>query len=167
MNIEKWPLNKIMQLPDWCFGRKYAVAVETYATDNAYAFDISEIALPETTVLWQLSIFPILCSTEVEYIRIGLGQFMPATEVQFMEFEPLINGLGAQGRGPREIHLFQYYAKQIIQLRQPIETKARKLCLVAYAGVDNHCWVRVVIVISSIPREVPDWMFSGQASVQM
>ena len=161
MRIDDWPINKIMQLPDWCFGIKYAVSVEAFAANDSFAYDISEIALPETMVIWQILIVPITFSAFTNYVRIGLAQNLPATEAEFMELQPLINGMGAQGPGPRQIQLNIYSAGQSIMLRQPVHTASRKLALLTYAAVDENCWVRVVIIISSVPKEIPDWLNLG------
>ncbi len=54
MDIRNWPLSQIMQLPDAAFGRRWPVGL-AYAFAGAGAeFDISEAALPERFVIWEV-----------------------------------------------------------------------------------------------------------------
>lgn len=161
MDIRNWPLDKIMQLPDNAFGRKFMVAVEAQVPAGGTAFDIAEIAMPEQFVLWELSIYVVRISTFTEYVRIGLAQRLPASLAEFMLLDPLLHGLGIQGPPPRQIMLQGFQTIQTITVRMPFEAQSRKLALMCFAAETNHIWVRVVAVVSSIPKEVPDWIVSG------
>ncbi|GAH72945.1 unnamed protein product, partial [marine sediment metagenome] len=62
MDVRNWPADRIMQLPDHCFGRRWLVSVIGARSEIGPAFDISEAGLPEWTVIWNLTLW---------YIQVG------------------------------------------------------------------------------------------------
>ncbi|GAJ03313.1 unnamed protein product, partial [marine sediment metagenome] len=56
MDVSKWSIDRIMQLPDWCFGKRWWVG--TYigpAADEVNYFLIPE-SVPDVFVLWDVLI---------------------------------------------------------------------------------------------------------------
>ncbi|GAH58066.1 unnamed protein product, partial [marine sediment metagenome] len=94
MDIRNWPMDRIMQLPDECFGRRFLVSCSLAYADAGSTFDISEIALPEACVLWSLNVAWYNEDTATHYIRLALGDQLPATVAMMDALEPLISGLG-------------------------------------------------------------------------
>jgi hypothetical protein len=167
MRIDHWPFDRIMQLPDWCFGQRYVVSCSPRAYDGALAWDISEIALPEKFVLWELLWDSYNCSWPIDYIRIALGDQLPTAHAQFMELTPLIMGLGAQGPEPREIAGCIYQPLHLVNIRKPYQSCGRRLVCEAYATAGKTNYTHVIIVVSAMPKEVPDWLISGRVNVQL
>ena len=52
MRIDNWPLDRIMRLPDWCFGRRYWVGQYLYGLGGGIAYGIAEEPLPDKFVVW-------------------------------------------------------------------------------------------------------------------
>lgn len=166
MDISKWPLDKVMQLPDFVFGTKFTVSCEVQANGVTPAFDISEIALPEYFILWQLVTECMFTDYYMSYIRIGLGEQLATTEAMFMNNEPLLHGYGEQGASPRKILIAVQSSTVQINLRKPVHAKGKKLTMMGQVIVDKAARARATIVISTVPKEVPDWVFSGLAGVR-
>ena len=161
MNISSWPLGKIMQLPEHCFGRKFIVSMTAYSVLGAPAWDIAEIALPEKCVIWGLSTMVNPQEYQIETFRLALGHTLPATVAAMNELEPIINGLGMQGAGPRSMYQSRYIAYNIQHMKQVIESGGRKAILELTALTETDARMTVAMVVSSIPREAPEWLISG------
>lgn len=158
MRINDWPMEKMMVLPDWCFGRQYAVCVTTRGGVGATVWDISELAFPDVGVIWQVSIFATYWTFAVDYCRLALGDQLPATTADMDRLEPLIHGLGAQGAEPREINLYVGVGPWVLPLRQPVQFQGKRLIVEARATAGKYAWTHVIVVVSSMPKEVPDWL---------
>ena len=160
MNIRNWPLDRIMQLPDSCFGRRFSVCAHVSTDDSTVAWDISEIAFPETFVLWEVAISQHYFGfTEFfDSLRLALGDQLPTAAAMMNALEPLIPGFGAQGPEPRYfMALPDYFA---FHMRNPISAKGRRLVLEATPLPEVNIDVQVVCEVSSMPTEVPDWLCS-------
>ena len=166
MRIDSWPVNKIMQLPDWCFGRRWLVSCTVLAYADADDFDISEVALPDKGVIWQFVWEPIDVRFVPAYCRLAISDYLPTSEAEFMRLEPLFNGYGEQGPGPRKITSYYYTGAVAIDLRMLIEPQGSRLCMMGHSEGAFSAEARASIVVSSLPKEVPDWLLSGQGQSQ-
>jgi len=164
MNIEKWEIERIMQLPDWCFGKQWQVSVMAWASGGVASFDISEDAYPDRMVLWHVGLWCYYAVGADQYIKLALGHQLPTDDAAFMLCEPLLRGIGRSGPDPRRIELFSNAPSPTIPLRMPIEAQGKRLVVEAYAAAEKYIRVHVITVISSMPKEVPDWLISGQAA---
>ena len=160
MDIRNWPMDRIMQLPDCCFGRKWPIACEVEGPTIGAVFDISEVAFPEKCVLWQLSFETFNEDTVIHASRLAIGDQLPTTAAMMDALEPLFYGLGAQGAEPRTIGVRPGNEFMSIDIRQPLNAMGRRLVLQVTSGLAKVTWVRVVVVVSSMPTEVPDWLLS-------
>lgn len=156
MDISSWGIAQIMQLPDYCFGRRFLISCTVTGGDAAAAWDISEIALPERCVLWELRAFCDSTAADITSFRLALGDQLPVTTAIMDGLEPLINGLGAQGPGPRAI-LPSFEGKiQWDRLKQNIEPASRRLILEVTGASGKTPTVTVGIVVSGVPKSIPD-----------
>lgn len=160
MDISNWPLGKIMLLPDHAFGRRFIVSAEVRATGDETVWDISEIAFPEVCVLWQLVIRPYQCVSLAGGIRIALGDQLPTSTAMMDALEPLVPGLGIQGAEPRLISVAMMAGWLNIGMRFPIHVGGRRLVLEGSCADQKTTWASVHVLVSSVPKEVPDWMVS-------
>lgn len=161
MDIRNWPIDRIMQLPDSCFGRRFSVCVNVDTTGSAVAWDISEIAFPEMCVLWEVAISAnnYNFAPQLDNVRIALGDQLPTAAAMMNALEPLTPGLGAQGPEPRNIGAI--LGSFIFHMRIPISAQGRRLVLEVTPSAEQDVKVSVVCQVSSIPKEVPDWLRSG------
>lgn len=161
MDIKDWPLGKIMQLPDCCFGRRFLVCAERSALDAPELFDISEMALPEMCVLWQVILQTYNGDAILHNCRVALGDQLPTSTAMLDTLEPLVPGLGVQGAEPRDISIQPGSHFVSMDVRQLLQAMGRRLVVGVRSAMLKETFVRVVVVVSSIPTEVPDWLCSG------
>lgn len=160
MDIRDWPMDQVMQLPDCCFGRRFVVSVSVRVVHPFVGWDISELALPERCVIWELVGVVGRVNFDVDYIRLALGDQLPTGTVMVDALDPLIPGLGLTGAEPRRIINWYLGYISLVNLRMPIATAGRRLVMEVVAVAEKKANIMVVIAVSSIPREVPDCLVS-------
>lgn len=160
MDIRNWPMNQIMQLPDHCFGRRWPIGVNAYSSATTEGWDISEVALPEQCVIWELSGWIGYSLQQIETFRLALGDQLPTTTAEMDRLEPLFNGLGRTEAGPRRIEAGRLTTFFIMNLRMPVMSSGRRLVLEVVSSGTGVGRLQVAVVVSSIPREVPDCLLS-------
>ena len=156
MDIRDWPLDRIMQLPDCCFGRRWLVCAEKLISVAGPLWDIGEVALPDVCVLWNLSIDGYNIDTVVHHYRLALGDHLPAAAAEMDALEPLIMGLGVQGAEPRQIEVRPGYSSVNLPIRDLRQAQGRRLVLEVSAAALKAVSVRAIVTVSSIPKEVSD-----------
>jgi len=158
IDISRWPLGKIMQLPDHAFGTKFPIHTNTRGENGNYAWDISEVAMPDMIMIWFLeqrwyyatSVYPIL--------RIAWGDQMPTTHAEFMELETVFNGLGYPGPEPRARGGHFQGPGSYIPMRKPVEVNGRRLVQESYAEGEKKGWCETTLIVSHIPKAVGEWI---------
>jgi len=156
MDIRKWSLERIMTLPDHCFGRRWPIFCEPNTNVATRVWDISELAFPEKCVIWQVNIQNTGAFVANISYRLALGNRLPTTMAQMSELEPLLPGLGLQGIEPRIIGISQYSSFIKIDMRNPLNARGRRL-VVEYGNVAaGDRGIIVCVVVSSMPEFVPD-----------
>lgn len=155
MNVRDWPLEKLMCLPDWCFGRRFGVFLQASAGAASHVFDISEIALPDVFVLWEF----LLCDHGTEkssvFIRLALGDQLPTTAAQVDSLQPLLPGWGPQQADPRYFRLESSFVYHLVNLRVPIQAQGRRLVVHMLGPETGLVNIDIAIVVSSMPTEIP------------
>lgn len=164
MDIRDWGMDRIMQLPDWCFGRKWLVSVQATGSAIEVVFDISEYALPERCVIWQLQYGVGGEQTARGFISLALADFLPASDAAFDASEILLRDYGVTIAGRKIIPVSANGGVARIDLRMPIASAGRRLVgrLAETATATYYLWT--TIVVSSVPTEVPDWLVSVPGS---
>lgn len=161
MDIRHWPLDRIMQLPDSCFGRRFIISCSLSYTGPDNLFDISELAFPEQCVIWQLVVITTAGYDPDNSYRMALGDMLPAGTTEFNALEPLIPGLGLQGAEPRHIRLGAGSPLSFEQLRMPVHTMGRRLVVNFINVTSAQFGIIVGLVVSSIPMEISDCLLSA------
>ena len=166
MDISKWPLDKIMQLPDNAFGQRYLVSCALATSGDNPVWDISEVSFPDKAVLWSVTIMWVYSNVTTAYVRLGMANKIPKNRLEMDTATNLVTGLGKQGFTPRRIPGYQYGGHEVYNMRKHIQPQGKKLVAEANAWTDKDIVVRVSALVSSIPKEIPEWMISGLASVR-
>lgn len=162
MNIRSWPFDKIMQLPDCAFGRRWPVAVQNEVAEVGTFYDISELALPETCVIWNCSIWSPYYAIAGVIISLAIGDVLPTDDAQFDVYEPLFRDVGVITAGRRTIHIYRSPGMYAIPMRMPVEAMGRRLVGRFERASEVLTGAYVILTVSSIPKEVPDCLLSGQ-----
>ena len=162
MDISQWPAERILQLPDWVFGRKFPICANVILNSGTWAADISEIGFPDPCILWSLTLGWYRHSANTIWARIALGDKLPANDAEVMTFQPLIHGFGLQGPEPRKLISYMGSSGWGFQLKDFVRTGGRHLVVSAAATAAQYCYLYVIAVVCSVPKEVPDWLISDQ-----
>ncbi len=162
MDIRNWPIDKIMQLPDCCFGRRWLVGV--YASDSLVAtyYDISEAGLGDRCVVWQAAIIGGGGAVGVMNAALALGDVLPANDAQFDALEPLLSDLGRRGADRRAIDVGGFGMFMFFTMRLPVMAQGRRLVGRFEIETADPAPPQAILEVSSFPTEVPDWLISGQ-----
>lgn len=163
MRIDNWPMERIMQLPDWCFGRRWMVGVRANITSAAAHFDICEFAFPERAVVWEINIHQAYYTTSSSEVCLALGDHLPANAAEFAELPLLFPG-AISPSGQRGAFICTYlYVNRVSHLRKIVEAHGNRLVGSFVRIVGDTEFLAGNVVISSVPREVPDWLISAKA----
>lgn len=161
MNIQNWGLGQIMQLPDYLFGRRFLVSCSLDMKKAMMEWDISEVALPEMCVIWELYITGLhIYSTGIE-LRIALGDQLPTAVAEMDRLEPLFMGFGFQGPDPRVLNVHERARIALTRLRMPVAANGRRLVIEGVTSETDNGTIFVGIVVSGVPKEIPDWLVSA------
>jgi len=160
MDIRNWSFDQIMQLPDSAFGRRFPVGVCPSAGTSATAWDIAEVAFPERIVVWELVVWADFQRFYVDHFRLAIGDQLPVAAAQMSLLDPLLQGIGLQGAGPRNIHNEYRNGFAVRGMKMPVMTSGRRLVGEVTATGDGAARLQVVVVVSSVPSEVPDCLIS-------
>lgn len=160
MDVRNWSMDQIMQLADSCFGTRYLVSAHANSAGGEAAWDISELGLPENCVIWEFAIWAPAVAPGAHFCRIALGDQLPTTVAEMDVLEPLFPGFGVQGAGPRDIRLLSNAVTRVNKLRMPIHAAGRRVIVEVDPAATTAWWAQLLLVVSSIPTEVPDCLLS-------
>ena len=164
MNIQNWPIDKIMQLPDCVFGRRWEIIFAHNFIAPAVEYRISDLGLPDVCVLWEIHTWQQEITTGAAgiwaYSSLALGDQLPATAAEFLSLESLLSGCQEVVAGVEIIRGVMHLTK----LRKPVEAQGRRV-VVSMTSVQAGAFdIGIGLVFSSLPKEVPDWLISGPGS---
>jgi len=160
MDISNWPINRIMQLPDNCFGRRWPIGFAQLTPDAEPHFEICETGLPEVCVIWSISTVCIGTFSSGINIQLRLGDNMPATDAEFLAFEPLIDDITGTGAVRNSIVVPGISGPHRFPIRKVVASAGRRLVGRFQRIATTAMGGQVIVVVSSMPTEVPDWLVS-------
>ena len=160
MDIRDWPMDRIMALPDYCFGRRWTIGLGVEGTVVETIYNISDAALPDIFVLWEFSAIVPAAFTALVQIEIRLGDQLPLVAADFEAMELLLPGV-ENSAGLRSAYTIIGTTDRAIRgLRIPVKAQGRRI-VVAFNGLWAGDWAAEIdLVISSVPKEIPDWLCS-------
>lgn len=160
MDIRGWSADRIMQLPDWCFGRRWWIGRWIGNASAAVTYFLFDDKLPERFVLWDVmlstNVSPTCTRTD---LSIRVVPILP-TAGTLRDYRPLVRGMD--------------YANVFYELKMPAVGLThlgpmRRLCegagmflggAIKKVGQEENTEDMVGVLIASVPREVPDWLVS-------
>ena len=166
MDISRWDIEKIMQLPDWCFGKRWWVGIYIGpAADEANYFLIPE-SVPDVFVLWDVLICAVGHTTATHCnVSLRLCRQVPNGGT-LKTYRRLLRGL-SDPKQFYDVHLPPVSCTHLGPMRNLIEARNDRIGgvfkLVAETVSSEN---QVACLISGIPREVPDWVVSGLAGLR-
>jgi len=164
MDIRNWPMERVMQLPDWCFGRRWLISRNGATAVNVTNYWLSQETFAEKGVIWAL--FVNANTTDVKNrLNIGLAyaDVAPVDNATFMAKEPVFPGL----REPNTVADLCIDSQQCTywaDLRKQSTPPARRLAICTAAFGIGTVNFTIGLVVSGVPKEAPDWLISGRAA---
>lgn len=157
MDIRGWPLDRIMQLPDCCFGSRFLVTCSVATGTGGNAHNMSAIALPEWCVLWEIhgsqrkrNVFN--ANIGFHFI-LGLRDQVSTNYAQLMESGLLFPHCG--------YFVTDHYSMtgniHVTKLKYPIHAGGRRVVTYFVNDGDGDV-LQIEMVFSNMPTEVPDWL---------
>lgn len=158
MDISKWPLDRIMQLPDWCFGRRWWVGkyVGTQA-DDPNLFIIEE-SVPDIFILWDVLIASAghTGGTHTN-VTFRLCAEVPTT-ANIKTFRRLMRNMSSREQ-MYDIHLPPVSTTHLGPMRTLINAGNDKIGgAFKIVAETADCENTVACLISGIPKDVPDFL---------
>jgi len=163
MDIRNWPLGKIMQLPDCCFGQRWPISISGETTAVAPVFDIAECALPEKTIIWELHGSTVAPSVDRANCILKVGDHLPANAAEFNAMEYLFGCMDLVTYGRSAVEIGTNASIHLSRLRYPVLATGQRFVGYFQTASASSLLVQVTLVVSSVPMEVPDCLVSGLA----
>lgn len=162
MDISKWSLSEVMQLPDYCFGERYWVGDYVGGTNGVVERKIGADELPKKFVVWGVFISCRSPScTEAIRLTIRLCDALDALTADATPFERLLKNIST----PDIVYEFYVNANGVEWIginRQLVRPVFRRLGLIANGDQSNTYEMTVGVLISEVPQEVPDWLVGAK-----
>jgi len=166
MDISKWPLAKIMALPDWCFGQKWWVGTYIGTEAGAPTYFMIEESVPDKFVLWDVLVSTTghTAATHAN-LTLRLCRQTP-TAANIRIFRRLMTNLSIRTQF-YDVHLPPIATTHLGPMKNLVEADNDRIGGALKLVLETAtCENQVACLISGIPREVPDWVVSGLAGVR-
>jgi len=158
MDISKLSLDEVMQMPDHLFGRRFVVSCTLSLSGSGPAWDISESALPDRAVIWEFSIYHHRHQYNAYYLRLALGDQLPANQAQMDALDPLFPNHGLWVPPRRQFLPHWGQTGGFVNLRNPVTAQGRRLVMEITGTASQLSAMTASIVVSAIPKTIPDWL---------
>lgn len=166
MDVRRWPLDKIMQVPDWCFGRRWWIGTYIGTAAAAVTYFTIEDRVPDRFVVWSL-IYNGSKWTAVTGIELALRLAGKAADVDgFWKSPRLFQQIAQENRAYEFFHCAKT-GLYLQNMRTVHEARGLRVCgAVKHIDETATCENMCALLISAVPKEVPDWVVSGLAGVR-
>jgi len=160
MDVRNWPLDKIMQLPDHCFGRRWPLITTNLVVPETTVQWLLSQALPDRCVLWGIHWWAGENGLYTNWLKFALGDHAPANDAAFDGFERLFPG-DLDNTFEEGAILWTIHSSLGFDCRLPILAMGRRFAVqIANAHTTAGNTITIVFLVSSIPTEVPDCLLS-------
>jgi len=166
MDVSRWPLERRMALPDWCFGQKWWIGMTVGTTaDGQVYFFISDLP-PDNFVVWDILFSPggVVACTKADLTLCLCKEAPVVGNIRILT--RLLRQFGTKGQ-MYDMHLAPHSVSYFGPMKVAVEAVNLGIggTLKMYAET-AVCENSVGILISTLPREVPDWVVSGLAQAR-
>ncbi|NVM23073.1 MAG: hypothetical protein HWN68_14980 [Desulfobacterales bacterium] len=158
MDISNWDINRIMQLPDWCFGRKWLVGLHAELTGASSKFDLSEFNLPDIAVIWEVTFMVARVSSTSVRFTLALSDHQPVDDADFEKLEPVLKHVKSRMGFRYSLEANDLMAIRLSELKTPIESKNRRLACKFRRVIGQSTGGQAMVTVSYLPREIPEWL---------
>jgi len=163
MRIDNWPLDRIMRLPDWCFGRRWWVGEYMGNVNGGSYYRIGQEHLPDKFVVWGILISARSPNClEALRLTMRLGTVLPAAAADVNGLDRIFEGISIP------TITYEFYVNQngvtwINAERIIHESNGRRLVMLSNGDQTIQYEMTAGVLISALPKEVPDWLVKDGA----
>ena len=166
MDVSRWALHRRMALPDWCFGQRWWIGgfIGTEAAGTTYFF-FSDFP-PDVFCLWDVLVAPggITAAIRLD-LKLCLCRETPVSG-NIRVLTPLLRQFGTPGSF-YDIHLPPGATTHLGPMKTLIEANNNGVGgALKYISETETLESSIALLVSALPREVPDWVVSGLAGVR-
>ncbi len=166
MHINDWPVDRIMQLPDECFGRREILQLAVDLTDAGSVWAINPAGLPDRMVIWEVNVAARAVVVVTIHVGLALGDLLPDTDAKYDALELVFPNVISSDGDRGEFEVSSDAAFDISNVRFPVVVSGRRLIAKFTRHQGNATEGVIVVTYSSIPNEVPAWLCSGHHNDQ-
>lgn len=166
MDISKWSPDRIMALPDWCFGRRWWIGEYIGTNAGALVYFTIKDKLPDWFVVWSMFVQGTdwTAGTGIN-LTVKLAH-LAADNDSFWNADRLFHQIATENM-IYELFLTVKGMFYLPYIRSLHESKNNRICgAFKIRNETETCENQIAVLISSIPKEVPDWVVSGLAGVR-
>lgn len=158
MDISRWPLDKIMQLPDHCFGRKWWVGTYVGTTADAPNYFLIEESVPDIFILWDVLI-ATAGHTAGTHTNVTFRLCAQApTGANIKTFRRLLRNFSTRIQ-MYDLHLPPMGLVHVGPMRNVINAGNDRIGgAFKIVAETANCEGVVACLISGIPRDIPDYL---------
>lgn len=149
-----------MQLPDYCFGVRWPIGLYGLLSTDDAVFDICEAALPEVTIVWEISFQVTGTFNHMVVVQLSLGDQLPANDAGFAQHEQMFPSLPLLAGNRNSFLATPLHNSGVVRIRKPFRTAGRRVIARMIRLDGTPLGVGTVVTVSSIPTEAPDWLVS-------
>lgn len=162
MDLSKWSMDEIMQLPDHCFGRRWWIGGEIQTDADATTYFVFEENLPDNLVVWEVLISAAPVSAGTTWgLTLRLCNVAP-TAVTILGMRRLLPGMG-NVEGVYDVVATRQGSFEMVPMRCLVESAGDKIGGALTLVLETLDMISTVgVLISSVPRSVPDCLISGR-----
>ena len=166
MDISKWSLDKIMELPDWVFGKRWWVGTYIGTSGASTSYFMIEESVPDKFVLWDVLVNVVGSAAAIKVnLSLRLTRQAP-TGSNIKTFRRLLTNFSNRAQF-YDVHLPSAGSIHLGPMRNLVEADNDRIGgALKFVGETATNENTVACLISGIPREVPDWVVSGLAGVR-
>ena len=160
MHINDWSMDRIMQLPDSAFGRCEILQLAVDLPSAASVYSINPAGLPDKMVIWEVVVGARAAIVVTIHAGLALGDLLPTGDAEYNALELVFpNVISSDGdRGEFEVSSDSGFS--ITNVRFPVVVSGRRLIAKFTRHQGNATEGVITVVYSSMPNEVPSWLFS-------
>ena len=166
MNIEDWPMNEIMQLPDEVFGRRWPYSMSDLDFDIIKSYTIHETKLPEWIVVWECYLVVTREIPSTADMSLALGMNLPTSDAEFEELEKLFPYWYGSTAGRGWVTVPGTAPVRMEKGKVLIHSAGRRLILGCQRVVGTATGSIVTLTLSGVPKDLPRWLKSGPVNNQ-
>jgi len=164
MDIRNWPMNRIMQLPDCCFGRRWLVACAAETAEAGDEYAIVGAGMPDRAVIWEINVTMEFAITQVVGLEFAWAERLVTTAAEWSGLQKMFPCQGQKDGADYNFWASSGSSVITANLKLPSPALGKRPSVRLDDGSTSGKDVTVYFTISSLPTEVPDWLNLAKAS---